>query len=109
MMISLLVKVARPQSPHRPDLYLAMRSINRAPDGGLAFDGPGPALDWFVVMRRFEQSNLFDRLAVARALTAPLMSALAERIATFHESAERTPEHGGSAGILDVAAINEAA
>ncbi len=28
-----------------PALYLATRSINHQPDGSLAFDGPGPALD----------------------------------------------------------------
>ncbi|HEX3498711.1 MAG TPA: AAA family ATPase [Stellaceae bacterium] len=92
-----------------PELYLAMRSINRGPDGSLAFDGPGPVLDWVVVMRRFEQSGLFDRLAVDGALTAPLMIELADRIAAFHDDAERTPDHGGSAGIAEVLAINETA
>src|SRR5205085_71171 len=92
-----------------PDLYLAVRSINRTPHGRLAFDGPGPALDWVVVMRRFAQNELFDRLAVEGALTAPLMTELADRIAAFHGSAERTPEHGGSGGSADVVAINETA
>ena len=92
-----------------PELYLATRSINRQPDGSLAFDGSGTVLDWVVVMRRFEQSGLFDRLAVSGALTVPLMTELADRVAAFHDGAERTPDQGGSAGIAEVLAINEAA
>jgi uncharacterized protein len=92
-----------------PRLYVAVRSINRAPDGSLAFEGPGPAIDWVVVMRRFEQDALFDRLATDHALTVPLMTRLADRIAAFHDSAEATPEHGGSAGIAQVIAGNETA
>jgi uncharacterized protein len=92
-----------------PQLYLAVWSINQAPDGSLTFNGAGPALDWVVVMRRFDQAALFDRLALDGALTAPLMRRLADRIAAFHDGAERTPEHGGSAGIADVIALNETA
>ena len=46
-----------------PELYLGVRSINRDASGALAFDGAGPALDHVVVMRRFAQSDLFDRMA----------------------------------------------
>jgi len=92
-----------------PELYLAVRSINREPDGSLAFDGSGAVLDWVVVMRRFDQSGLFDRLAVDGALTGPLMTELADRIAAFHDAAERMPDGGGSAGIAEVLAINETA
>jgi aminoglycoside phosphotransferase family enzyme/predicted kinase len=92
-----------------PALYLATRSVNREPDGSLAFDGSGTVLDWVVVMRRFEQAGLFDRLAVDGALTIPLMAELADRIAIFHDGAERTPDEGGGAGIADVLSINEPA
>ncbi len=91
-----------------PSLYLAVRSINRAPGGALEFDGDGPALDWVVVMRRFDQSALFDRLAASGALDPCLMIRLSDHIATFHDRAEPTPEHGGSAGIEAILAINEA-
>jgi aminoglycoside phosphotransferase family enzyme/predicted kinase len=92
-----------------PELYLAVRSLNRLANGEIAFDGPDPALDWVVVMRRFDQSGLFDRLAADGALTASLMTRLTDRIAAFHDGAERTPEHGGRTGIADVVAINEKA
>ncbi|RJF88780.1 aminoglycoside phosphotransferase [Oleomonas cavernae] len=44
-------------------------------------------------MARFEQSGLFDQMARAGKLTAPLMTRLARRIAAFHASA--TVDHGG--------------
>ncbi|MBV8654059.1 MAG: AAA family ATPase, partial [Alphaproteobacteria bacterium] len=91
-----------------PSLYLAVRSIQRAPGGGLVFDGEGPALDWVVVMRRFDQSALLDQQAAVGALTPSLMIRLADHIAAFHQRAETTRDHGGSAGIEAVLAINEA-
>src|SRR6266851_5335982 len=45
-----------------PALYLEVRSLNRTPAGDIAWEGPGEVVDWVVVMRRFEQSALFDRL-----------------------------------------------
>jgi aminoglycoside phosphotransferase family enzyme len=48
-----------------PNLYLKVRALIRMPDGTIGFAGNGPAIDWLVVMRRFEQSSLFDELARA--------------------------------------------
>jgi len=90
-----------------PELYLGVRSINRDANGGLAFDGPGAALDYVVVMRRFVQSDLFDRLAETGRLTPELMHDLGRAIARFHLAAEVTPEFGGSDAIRRVIADNE--
>jgi uncharacterized protein len=90
-----------------PELYLGVRSINRGPSGRLAFDGPGPALEHIVVMRRFAQPDLFDRLAETGRLTHDLMRGLGEAVARFHLSAEVTPERGGSDAIRRVIADND--
>ncbi len=90
-----------------PELYLAVRSINRDRNGVLAFDGPGPALDHVVVMRRFAQSDLLDRLAEAGELTPELMRALGEAVARFHLSAELMPSRGGSEAIRRVIDDND--
>ncbi len=82
-----------------PGLYLGLRAVTRAADGGLAFDGAGAAVDWVLEMRRFREADLFDRMAEAQRLTPALMRALADIIAAFHEQAEPTPEHGGSASL----------
>jgi aminoglycoside phosphotransferase family enzyme len=90
-----------------PEIYLGVRSVNRDANGGLAFDGPGAALDYVVVMRRFAQSDLFDRLAETGRLTPQLMHDLGFAIARFHLAAEITPEFGGSDAIRRVIADNE--
>ncbi len=78
-----------------PDLYLGVSSINRGADGALRVDGDGPAVDWLVVMRRFPQDDLFDRMLAAGRLDRGLMAELAEVVAGFHRDAERTPHLGG--------------
>lgn len=76
-----------------PRLYLGIRAVTRAPDGALALDGVGHAVDWLVEMRRFQEDDLFDRLAERNALTMPLMAALADEIAAFHTGAAPCGDH----------------
>ena len=80
-------------------LYVRVRAITRALGGNLAFDGPGPIIDWVVEMRRFAQGDLFEQLAESRKLTSRLMRDLTDAIAAFHAGAEIAPHHGGRAGI----------
>ncbi len=90
-----------------PELYLGVRSINRDEHGQLAFDGPGVALDTVVVMRRFQQGDLFDRMAEAGRLTPDLMHTLGRTIGAFHAAAETVPLCGGSEAIRRVIADND--
>ena len=82
-----------------PLLYLSVAAICRAPGGALAFNGPGVALDYAVVMRRFAQEYLFDRMADEGRLTPGLMRALGGEIAQFHNQAAPRPAYGGNAAI----------
>ena len=84
-----------------PDLYLGVWTIARAPDGSCAFNGTGEVLDYVVVMHRFDQALLFDRLAERDALEAATMEDLSVEIARFHAAAEPTPGYGGHVS-LDV-------
>jgi len=77
-----------------PTLYLSVCSINRQTDGQLVLNGRGPAVDWLVVMRRFAQDRLFDRMAIEGRLTEPMMEQLGIEIARFHASARITPSFG---------------
>ncbi len=88
-----------------PSLYEAVRPVTREA-GGFAFGGPGPVVDWVVVMRRFDQDTLFDRLAERGALTAPLVLHLAAQIAQFHAAAEVDADAGGLAGMRETVKIN---
>ena len=81
------------------ELYEEVCPIARAPDGRLALGGPGAAIDWVVVMRRFDQETLFDRMAERGQLSTTLMFDLAEQIARFHAAAEIDSESGGAPGM----------
>ncbi len=85
-----------------PDVYLGALPVTRRPDGTLSIDGDGPAIDWLVVMRRFDQNDLLDRMAESGRLSISSMAALAASIAAMHEGAERTPDFGGRAGMRDI-------
>ena len=82
-----------------PALYCRVVAVTRRNDGALEIGGPGPAVDWLVEMVRFDQDDLFDRLAARGSLHLALMPALATAIARFHETAERRPDHGGTSGM----------
>lgn len=88
-----------------PSLYEAARPVTREANG-FAFGGPGAVVDWVVVMRRFDQDTLFDRLAERGALTEPLVLDLAAQIAQFHAEAEVEADSGGLAGMRETVKIN---
>jgi len=85
-----------------PELYLAVEPVIRDEAGDLRVGGPGEAADWLVVMRRFDQDTLFDRLAERGRLDRRLILALADRIVAFHAIAEPTPGFGGRDGMRAV-------
>jgi uncharacterized protein len=100
-----------------PTLYLGVAPILRDPAGRLALgaldatpddspgdspddsrdDSAGSVLDWVVVMRRFDQAQLFDRLAQRGGLTPALMRALADQVAALHRQAAPAPLRDGAA------------
>lgn len=87
-----------------PSIYEAVTDIVRCPDGRLAFGGPGEPVEVVLVMRRFDDGELCDRLAVAGRLTAEHMRELADHIAAFHAAAE--PAAGGGASMRAIVAQN---
>src|SRR5262249_31340734 len=89
-----------------PELYLEARPVVRPPNGGLGFAAEGPAIDWVVVMRRFDQAALFDELAKTQQLNASLITELADHIAAFHQSAEPRRDRGGTAALSAIIETN---
>jgi aminoglycoside phosphotransferase family enzyme len=82
-----------------PEFYLGCRPVTRRTDGTLVLDGDGMPVEWIVVMRRFDQDRLFDRMAERGDLATSHMIELADEIAAFHAAAEPRPDHGGSAAL----------
>src|SRR5437870_5743582 len=89
-----------------PELYLEVRPLTRGAQGELAFGNAGPAVDWIVVMRRFDEALVFDELAKAGRLSASSMIELTAHVAALHQSAERRPGHGGAAALAAVVETN---
>ncbi len=91
-----------------PSLYLRTVAITRAGDAGLVLGGDGEVVEWAVVMRRFDQTDLLDRLAQEGRLTGTLMTEVADAAARFHVTADpvgadpvgaNTESSGGSDGL----------
>jgi aminoglycoside phosphotransferase family enzyme/predicted kinase len=91
-----------------PTLYLEVRAVRRGADGALTLGAAGEPVDWLLVMRRFPEGALFDRMALGGALTPALMRDLADAIAAFHDGAGTTAAFGGLAGMTVMAAGNTA-
>jgi aminoglycoside phosphotransferase family enzyme/predicted kinase len=89
-----------------PSLYLELGRLARNAKGAVGFSREGEALDWVVVMRRFDQALAFDALAQKGALDRRMIDRLADHIAEFHASAERCPCYGGAAALREVALTN---
>lgn len=72
-----------------PEIYLGVAPVRRTEGRGLVLGEPGEpcvgAVDWVVVMRRFDEEGLLDRMATRGALTPELMTALGARVARFHD------------------------
>ncbi len=89
-----------------PELYLGVAPIVRGADGGLRLGelgaDPSDAVDWVVVMRRFDEAQLLDRVAARGALTEALTRALADAIVAFHQAAEPRCDVGGAAPLRAV-------
>jgi aminoglycoside phosphotransferase family enzyme/predicted kinase len=82
-----------------PNLYHGVVAITRNRDGALELGGSGVPLDWVIEMTRFDQDDLFDRLAARGHLDLGLMRPLASAIAQFHLGADRRADHGGRSGM----------
>jgi aminoglycoside phosphotransferase family enzyme/predicted kinase len=90
--------------PAAPDIYRAVRAITRAPDGALAFDGAGDAVEWALEMRRFDEAAvLSDRLA---AVDGAFAEGLGRMIARYHLRAAPGTVGGGAAGLAYIMASN---
>lgn len=89
-----------------PKIYLGVVPVTRAQDK-FEIGGDGQVVDWLVEMTRFDETQLFDRLAgVDKGLRRPVIEELADVIADFHAGAALRPDRGGFTGIRNIAENN---
>lgn len=69
-----------------PQLYLRVVPVVRDVSGNLHIgnDDETEAVDWLLVMKRFDNTMLFDQLAISGGLSSQVMTNLAQTISRFH-------------------------
>jgi aminoglycoside phosphotransferase family enzyme/adenylate kinase family enzyme len=82
-----------------PGLYLGTVPLTRTADGQLQIGGSGTPVDWLVMMERFPQEQMLDRLAESNRLSLETVVRLADHIAVFHGGATVRRDAGGSDAI----------
>ncbi|MGE4166650.1 MAG: AAA family ATPase, partial [Xanthobacteraceae bacterium] len=70
--------------PFAPQLYRAVVPLTREADGTLAIDGDGDAVEWTLLMRRFDETQTLDHLAGAGRIDRALAEALGRAVAEAH-------------------------
>ncbi len=73
-----------------PQVYRDVAAITGSPDEPVIAGDDDP-IEYAVVMRRFDEAGLFDRLAAQDALGREPIDTLADHIAAFHQAADATP------------------
>ena len=85
-----------------PGLYRAVHSVTRGPDGQLAIDSEGTAVDWLLEMQRFPEGALLAEMASRNKLDPTMLLRLADRISDFHAAAYVVATTVGAARIQSV-------
>ena len=89
-----------------PELYLAVEPVTAAGEG-FCIGGAGEAVDWLLVMRRFDSAQRFDRLLEDGRLDRWLIEQTALVVLEAQRRAEVRHDGGGAAGIARVAREND--
>lgn len=81
-----------------PDVYLGVTPVIRN-GNSFHFDGDGEVVDYLVMMNRFDDKTLFNRLYEKGDLKEPLITDLAEQLAKLHLGAETRRDFGGAESV----------
>lgn len=82
--------------PTAPALYCEVRAIRRNADGRLALSDTGAAVDWVLVMSRFDQNALLDALAKRKALMPAMIDELARAVSAMHRASPAVSRDEGA-------------
>ena len=99
----------RRNRPFAPGLYLGETAIFRSAAGALTLGGEGTPIEPLVHMRRFDETQTLDRLALAGPLPGPLLDQLAATLAGAHVGAGIRPAGPWLADLASYIEQNDAA
>jgi uncharacterized protein len=94
--------------PFAPAIYRGVVAITKRPDGTLAIGGHGEPIEWAVEMRRFDEMQTLDHLAVAGRIDAALADALGRAVARVHTAASIENNAGFADTLAEIIAQNDA-
>lgn len=89
-----------------PSIYRGVIPVTRDAGGALVLEGTGQPVDWVVDMVRFDENTVLDRVAARGDLDRHIAGHVAERIASFHRSAQVSGDHGGKRAMAAIADNN---
>ena len=90
-----------------PAIYRGIVPITRDPAGRLAIAGKGETVEWAVEMRRFDESQTFDRLADSGHIDEALADRLGRTIAAAHRVAPTITNAHFTEALANIIAQNE--
>lgn len=73
------------------DVYLGVVPLSQTPEGP-RFEGTGDVLEWAVKMHRLPDSATLRQRLLREELDEKLLASVADRLARFHQAAERGPQ-----------------
>jgi aminoglycoside phosphotransferase family enzyme/predicted kinase len=95
--------------PAAPALYRDVVPVVRTPDGGLAIDGPGEAVDWVLRMAPVPAADFLDAVAARGGLDGQLLDAIADAAFALHAALPPVPKVDAPAALARVLEGNAAA
>ncbi|WP_431268302.1 phosphotransferase [Dankookia sp. P2] len=95
--------------PVAPALYRDVVPVTRAPDGGLALEGPGEPVDWVLRMAPVPAGDFLDAVASRGGLDERLLDAIADAAFALHAALPPLPGPDAPAALRRVLEGNAAA
>lgn len=91
-----------------PEIYLGLAGILPTKNGSLTLLSEGDIEDkssvteWCLLMRRFDERDVLDNIAISDGISDSLAKNLGEEIARYHRNAERVVATDGAERILEI-------
>lgn len=83
-----------------PTLYLGLVTVNES--GGLTLNGPGPAVEYGVKMKRMPEDRMMGEIIKANRLTPAMLESIVDTLVPFYDKADGAEKQFGTAQAVAV-------